>query len=382
MLRAIVEVYATRVAEVAEAIAQELGATGGDKGITGRRLMHFREAIITLDDYAFEARESAPPDPPRADWRVRPDHRLELARADDRHQAVAGARGWVHVVLKPSEFTPLSAIVLAEILHEAGVPKGVFNLVTATVRRSATRSRASWHRHGVLHRIDARGHPGRQKPRPPSVKRVSQELGGKSANVVLPDADLAAAATSGVMRDACPQHRPVVQCATRMLVPEQPNATKWSRISSRSPAEGPRWRSQSRAQPWDRYPTRPSSKKCKAAGIGTGRRRNRRHRRSGSHAGHGQAATSSGLRCSLTSTADDERSPARKFRTSALVIPYKDVAEAVDSPTARCTDIGGYVYRPTSQGYAVAAQLRTGMVFLNGASTDAGGAFRRLQAIG
>ena len=71
------------------------------------------------------------------------------------------------------------------------MPTGVFNLVDGdgpTV--GAALSRASRRRHGVVHRLDPRGHRGRRKAAADTVKRVAQELGGKSPNIILDDADL------------------------------------------------------------------------------------------------------------------------------------------------------------------------------------------------
>lgn len=104
------------------------------------------------------------------------------------------------VVAKPSEFTPGSALLLAGLLTEAGVPKGVFNLVPGdgpTVGRALSAhmdidmvSITGSTRAGILVAEAAA----------PSVKRVAQELGGKSAHIVLPGADLAAAARWNVAR--------------------------------------------------------------------------------------------------------------------------------------------------------------------------------------
>jgi aldehyde dehydrogenase (NAD+) len=120
-------------------------------------------------------------------------------------------------VLKPSEIAPLSSIMFAEILHEAGVPKGVFNLVNGdgpTVGEAISAhpgidmvSFTGSTRAGIL---VAKGAAG-------TVKRVVQELGGKSANIILSDADLAKAVPGGVLRcftntgQSC-------QAPTRMLV--------------------------------------------------------------------------------------------------------------------------------------------------------------------
>lgn len=103
------------------------------------------------------------------------------------------------VVLKPSEIAPLCAHVFAEILEEAGVPKGVFNLVDGdgpTVGEALAR-------HPDVDMISFTGstRAGIQvaKAAADTVKRVSQELGGKSANIILDDADLTAAIRNGVM---------------------------------------------------------------------------------------------------------------------------------------------------------------------------------------
>ncbi len=103
------------------------------------------------------------------------------------------------MVLKPSEIAPLDAMIVAEILHEAGVPAGVFNLVNGdgpTVGAYMSghpdvdmMSFTGSTRAGVLVAQAAA----------PTVKRVAQELGGKSPNIVLPDADLQKAVGSGVM---------------------------------------------------------------------------------------------------------------------------------------------------------------------------------------
>ena len=124
------------------------------------------------------------------------------------------------VVLKPSELSPLSALLFAEVMHDAGVPAGVFNLVNgegpevgaalATHPDVDMISITGSTRAGVLVAQDAA----------PTVKRVAQELGGKSPNVILPDADFARAVPAGVAA----AFRNVGQsCSapTRMIVPRE-----------------------------------------------------------------------------------------------------------------------------------------------------------------
>ncbi|MEU3775080.1 aldehyde dehydrogenase family protein [Streptomyces sp. NPDC032472] len=102
------------------------------------------------------------------------------------------------LVLKPAEDTPLTAQLFAEAVHEAGVPAGVFNLVTGT---GPVAGQALAAHEGVdLVSFTGSTAVGRQigATAGAAVKRVALELGGKSANVILPGADLAKAVAAGV----------------------------------------------------------------------------------------------------------------------------------------------------------------------------------------
>jgi aldehyde dehydrogenase (NAD+) len=103
------------------------------------------------------------------------------------------------MVLKPSEIAPLSAQLFAEFVHEAGYPAGVFNMIHGTgpaVGRALTS-------HPLVDMISFTGSTRAgidvAKSAADTVKRVSQELGGKSANIVFADADLEAAVKRGVL---------------------------------------------------------------------------------------------------------------------------------------------------------------------------------------
>jgi aldehyde dehydrogenase (NAD+) len=102
------------------------------------------------------------------------------------------------IILKPSEMAPMNAMLFADVLHEAGVPPGVFNLVNGD---GPTVGEAMSSHPG----IDMMSFTGSTragiavaKAAADTVKRVAQELGGKSANIVLDDADLAKSVSSGV----------------------------------------------------------------------------------------------------------------------------------------------------------------------------------------
>ena len=122
------------------------------------------------------------------------------------------------MVLKPSEVAPLNAILFAEILDEAGVPAGVFNLVNGY----GTTVGAALSAHPDIDMMSFTGstRAGIEVARAaaPTVKRVAQELGGKSANIILDDADLEAVITRD-MGGMCTNSGQSCNAPTRMLVP-------------------------------------------------------------------------------------------------------------------------------------------------------------------
>ena len=103
------------------------------------------------------------------------------------------------MVLKPSEVAPLSAYLYAQVMHEAGVPAGVFNLVNGDGPVVGT----ALSKHPDVDMMSFTGSTRAgslvAQNAAPTVKRVTQELGGKSPNIVLEDADLEKAVTSGVL---------------------------------------------------------------------------------------------------------------------------------------------------------------------------------------
>jgi aldehyde dehydrogenase (NAD+) len=103
------------------------------------------------------------------------------------------------MVLKPSEVAPLSAYLFAQVMHEAGVPAGVFNMVNGDGPVVGTA--LSGHPDVDMMSFTGSTRAGTlvAQNAAPTVKRVTQELGGKSPNIVLGDADLETALTSGVM---------------------------------------------------------------------------------------------------------------------------------------------------------------------------------------
>lgn len=122
------------------------------------------------------------------------------------------------VVLKPSELSPLSALLFAQLVHDAGLPPGVFNLVNG----SGPDVGAAIAAHPDIDMISITGSNRAgalvAQAAAVTVKRVTQELGGKSPNVMLPDADFAKVVPLGVM-SAFRNVGQSCSAPTRMIVP-------------------------------------------------------------------------------------------------------------------------------------------------------------------
>ena len=123
------------------------------------------------------------------------------------------------VVLKPSEVAPLNAFVLAEIIHAAGLPAGVFNLVTGYGPVVGEALAAHPEVDMVSFTGSTRAGKRVSELASATVKRVALELGGKSAAVVLEDADLAAA-VKGTINACFLNSGQTCSAHTRLLVPE------------------------------------------------------------------------------------------------------------------------------------------------------------------
>ena len=220
LLENIVRVYKTRQEELAQTISTEMGApiwlSKAAQATSG--LGHFTQAISVLKSYAFEearGRTMVIREPVGVCGLITPwNWPINQIACKVAPALAAGCT----IVLKPTEIAPLNAIVFTEILHEAGVPPGVFNLVNGdgpTVGAAIAShpgidmvSFTGSTRAGVQVAINAA----------PTVKRVTQELGGKSANIILDDAEFQTAVSGGV--NGCFMNSgQSCNAPTRMLVP-------------------------------------------------------------------------------------------------------------------------------------------------------------------
>jgi acyl-CoA reductase-like NAD-dependent aldehyde dehydrogenase len=130
----------------------------------------------------------------------------------------AALAGGCTVVLKPSEVAPINAFMLADIIHEVGLPKGVFNMVTGTGPVVGEAIVAHPKTDMVSFTGSTRAGKRVMQIAAEMVKRVSLELGGKSANILLEGADFATAVPDGVFKCYLNSGQ-TCSALTRMLVP-------------------------------------------------------------------------------------------------------------------------------------------------------------------
>jgi aldehyde dehydrogenase (NAD+) len=219
-LQKIIEGFRARLPELARMMTLEMGApiTFATQRQATVALFHFEEAARVLAAYKFEERMGngiIRREPIGVCGLITPWN-WPLNQVASK-TAPALATGCT-VVLKPSEIAPLSAILLAEIIDDAGLPAGVFNLVNGD-GPSVGEAIAS---HPEIDMVSFTGSTAAgirvAKLAADTVKRVAQELGGKSANIILADADLKTAVIEGV--HACYTNGGQnCQSPTRMLIP-------------------------------------------------------------------------------------------------------------------------------------------------------------------
>jgi aldehyde dehydrogenase (NAD+) len=218
-LRKIIKGFRARLPELARMMTLEMGApiTFATERQATVALFHFEEAVHVLEGYEFEEPMGVGiirREPIGVCGLITPWN-WPLNQVASK-VAPALATGCT-VVLKPSEIAPLSAMLFAEIVHEAGLPAGVFNLVNGDGPTVGEAIAA----HPEIDMVSFTGSTTAgvrvAKLAADTVKRVAQELGGKSANIILADADLKSAVIAGV--HACYTNAGQnCQSPTRMLV--------------------------------------------------------------------------------------------------------------------------------------------------------------------
>jgi len=222
LLKKIIAIYQARMEEMAAAISREMGcpislarAAQAPSGVA-----HLMEIVKVLERFQFEElkgstlmrREGIGVCGMITPWNW-PMNQI-CAKV-----APALAAGCT-MVLKPSEMAPISAHLFAQILHEAEVPRGVFNLVQGDGPTVGAAIAAHPEVDMISFTGSTRAGIAVATAAASSVKRVTQELGGKAANIILDDADFAKTIPQGV--DTCFRNSgQSCNAPTRMLVPKE-----------------------------------------------------------------------------------------------------------------------------------------------------------------
>ena len=220
ILKTVRENYKNRFNDLSEAIRLEMGApvklAEGAQAATG--LGHLKTAIRVLENHEFEYKHG--------DYIVREEPIGVCGLITPWNWPInqivskvapAFAAGCT-VILKPSEIAPLSAMIIAEIMHESKIPAGMFNLVNGLGNIVGEAMSAHKDIDMMSFTGSTRGGVAVATASAATVKRVSQELGGKSANIILDDDSFTKSITNGVTH-VMSNTGQSCNAPTRMLVP-------------------------------------------------------------------------------------------------------------------------------------------------------------------
>jgi aldehyde dehydrogenase (NAD+) len=221
LLQTIIEVYKSRVEELAETISREMGAPLGLSRAAQAPVgvWHLSEMVNVLRTFRFEELKGSTllrKEPIGVCGLITPWNWPMNQTVCKVAPAIAAG---CTMVLKPSEISPLSAYLFTEILHEAGVPAGVFNMVNGDGPTVGSAIASHPDVAMVSFTGSTRAGVAVASAAASTVKRVTQELGGKSANILLDDADFEKAVTDGV-RGCFLNSGQSCDAPSRMLVPQ------------------------------------------------------------------------------------------------------------------------------------------------------------------
>lgn len=213
--------YEKRKKELIEVVTEELGAPLhlSERSHYNMGLAHFREAAKQLETFAFEERRGSSvirKEPIGVSGLITP---WNFPTNQTTTKIASAFAAGCTVVLKPSELTPYSALMLAEIFEDAGLPKGVFNLVNGT--GESVGNAITSHPDVEFISFTGSGETGKiiTKNAADTIKKVALELGGKSPLIVLDDFDIEIAvkiAVGNILYN-CGQ---MCTAASRTLVPK------------------------------------------------------------------------------------------------------------------------------------------------------------------
>lgn len=363
----IITIYQRRFEEIAQTITAEMGSpiSFSRSGQTQIGQAHFEVMRDVLKSYEFEN--------PMANGTVRkepigvcalitpwnwPANQVVLKVAP------AIATGCT-MVLKPSEFSPLTAYIIAEILEEAGLPAGVFNMVNG----SGDAVGAPLSSHPLVDMVSITGSTRAgiavAQAAAPTIKRVTQELGGKSANVILPDADFETAIPTAIGQGMvnCGQS---CSAATRLIVPAS-HLSQVHQLALKAVAEmkqgnptdettthGP---VVSRIQ-FDRIQILINKGIEEGATVLTGGTDRPEHLSTGFYV---KPTLFSHVKTNMVVAQEEIFGPV------LVIMPYQTEAEALEIANDSRYGLSGYVWGSPASAEAFARNMRTGTVNINGA---------------
>lgn len=375
LLAAVIDGYRQRSDELVQVVHQEMGAplTLARSAHVPAGLGHLQRAYEVLRDYSFDQVHGSTlitREPIGVCGLITPwNWPLNQLTCKVGPALAAGCT----IVLKPSERAPLSAMVLADIIHQAGVPAGVFNLINgdgASVGDRITR-------HPGVDMVSFTGSTQAGvavcKAAADTVKRVSLELGGKSANIILADADFEAAVRHGV--SGCFRNSgQSCNAPTRMFIPRhlQEQAIK----IACSVAEQVCFDDSNAATSMG--PLANAAQYLRVQGL------------IGAAVGQGARLVCGGVgrpentevgyfvRPTVFADVTPNMPIAREevFGPVLVVIPYDTEEHAIEMANDSVYGLSGYVTAGNlERARSVARRLRTGMVHLNGSKADNGAPF-------
>ena len=222
LMETVIDVYKKRRQDLAEATSLEMGSPiKHAKGAqTGLGLGHLESALSALRSFEFETVKDdmiLRYEPIGVCGLITPwNWPLNQISAKVSPALAAGCT----MILKPSEISPITGIIWSEIMHEAGVPAGVYNLINGNGPDVGEAMSSHTGIDMMSFTGSTRGGIAVAKASADTVKRVGQELGGKSANIILGDTDVAKAVADGIdyVMDNSGQS---CNAPTRMLVPTE-----------------------------------------------------------------------------------------------------------------------------------------------------------------
>jgi aldehyde dehydrogenase (NAD+) len=376
LLQRIVAVYQAKADEMADTISREMGApmTLSKAAQVPAGLGHFKEIIKVLGSFQFEQLKGSTllrKEPVGVCGLITPwNWPMNQVCCKVAPALAAGCT----MVLKPSEIAPLSAYLFAQIMHEAEVPPGVFNLVNGDgpVAGAALASHPDVAM--VSFTGSTRGGIAVASAAAPTVKRVTQELGGKSANIILDDAELTPTVAAGVQ--ACFRNTgQSCNAPTRMLVPR-------SRMAEAAAAAKETAESMNTGNPFEpgvhlgpvvsktqfekvqRLIEKGLEEGAVLVAGGTGRP-------DGIRKGYFVKPTVfAGVRNDMTIAREEIFGPVLS------IIPYEDEEDAVRIANDTPYGLSGYVTSGNPErARRIAKRIRSGNVHVNGARLDYGGCF-------